>query len=46
MAGRYGNEQVSLKNEIISFDAESGVLVLKGSVAGFNNAYGKIKVVG
>lgn len=46
MAGRYGNEQISVKNEIVSFDAESGVLVLKGSVAGFNNAYGRIKVVG
>lgn len=46
MAGHYGNEQVSAKNEIISFDKENGILVLKGSVAGFNNAYGKIKVVG
>lgn len=46
MAGHYGNEQVSLRNKILSFDKESGILVLKGSVAGFNNAYGKIKVIG
>lgn len=46
MAGRYGNEQVSVRNEIISFDSDSGVLVLKGSVSGFNDAYGKIKVLG
>ena len=46
MAGHYGNEQVSLRNKILSFDKESGILVLKGSVTGFNNAYGKIKVIG
>lgn len=46
MAGRYGNEQVCVKNEILSFDSESGVLVLKGSIAGFNNAYGRIKIIG
>ena len=45
MAGHYGNEKVTVQNEIISFDKEHGVLVLKGSVPGFNGAFGKLKVV-
>ena len=31
------------KNEVISFDAETGILVLKGSVSGANGSLGKIK---
>ncbi|PZT48323.1 50S ribosomal protein L3 [Helicobacter valdiviensis] len=45
MAGHYGNEKVTVQNEIVSFDKEHNVLVLKGSVPGFNGAFGKIKVV-
>lgn len=45
MAGHYGNEKTSVKNEVISFDEANGVLVLKGSVPGFNGAMGRIKVV-
>nr|WP_321434863.1 50S ribosomal protein L3 [uncultured Campylobacter sp.] len=45
MAGHYGNEKTTVKNEIISFDEANGVLVLKGSVPGFNGAMGRIKVV-
>jgi large subunit ribosomal protein L3 len=45
MAGQYGNETVTVQNEILSFDAENNVLVLKGSIPGFNGASGKIKVV-
>ena len=45
MAGHYGNEKTSVKNEIVSFDEANGVLVLKGSVPGFNGAMGRIKVV-
>lgn len=44
MPGQYGNTNVSVKNEVLSFDAESGVLVLKGSVSGPNGALGKVKV--
>lgn len=44
MPGQYGNTNVSVKNEIISFDAETGILVLKGSVSGANGSLGKIKV--
>lgn len=44
MPGQYGNTNVSVKNEVLSFDAEAGVLVLKGSVSGPNGALGKVKV--
>ena len=44
MPGQYGNTKVSVKNEVLSFDAETGILVLKGSVAGPNGALGKVKV--
>ena len=44
MPGQYGNTNVSVKNEVLSFDAETGILVLKGSVSGPNGALGKVKV--
>jgi large subunit ribosomal protein L3 len=34
-----------VKNEIVSFDAENGVIVVKGAVAGPNGALGRLKVV-
>ncbi|WP_104697920.1 MULTISPECIES: 50S ribosomal protein L3 [unclassified Helicobacter] len=45
MAGHYGNETVTAQNEVISFDKESNILVLKGSVAGFSGAYGRIQII-
>ncbi|CBG40312.1 50S ribosomal protein L3 [Helicobacter mustelae] len=45
MAGHYGNETVTAQNEVVSFDKESNILVLKGSVAGFSGAYGKIQII-
>lgn len=45
MAGHYGNELVTTQNEIISFDKANSILVLKGSVPGYNGIFGKIKVV-
>ena len=44
LPGQYGNTNVSVKNEVLSFDAEAGVLVLKGSVSGPNGSLGKVKV--
>ncbi|MDR0746540.1 MAG: 50S ribosomal protein L3 [Helicobacteraceae bacterium] len=44
MAGHYGVEKVSVKSEIYSFDADSQVVVVKGSVPGPNGALGRIKV--
>ncbi len=45
MSGHYGDELVTTQNEIISFDKANSVLVLKGSVPGYNGIYGRIKVV-
>jgi large subunit ribosomal protein L3 len=44
MPGQYGNTQNSVKNDVISFDAATGILVVKGSVSGANGALGKVKV--
>lgn len=45
MPGQYGNVKTTVKNEVVSFDAENGVLVLKGSVPGFNGAMGRVRIV-
>jgi large subunit ribosomal protein L3 len=45
MPGQYGNEKVSVKNEIVSFDAENRILVVKGSVSGANGKLGRVKVI-
>ncbi len=44
MPGQYGNTNVSVKNDVVSFDAETGILAVKGSVSGPNGALGKVKV--
>ena len=44
MAGHYGNEFVSVKSEVISFDSQSGIIAVKGSVAGANGACGRLFV--
>ena len=44
MPGQYGNTNVSVKNDVVSFDAETGILVVKGSVSGPNGALGRVKV--
>jgi large subunit ribosomal protein L3 len=45
MPGQMGNEKVTVKNEVVSFDAENGILVLKGSIPGFNGARGLVRIV-
>lgn len=45
MAGHYGNEKVVVQNEVVSFDKENGILVLKGSVPGYNGSFGILKVI-
>lgn len=45
MAGHYGNEFVSVINNVVSFDVNSAILVLKGSVAGHNGTLGRIQIV-
>jgi large subunit ribosomal protein L3 len=44
MPGQYGNTQVSVKNDIVSYDAENKILVVVGSVSGANGALGRVKV--
>jgi large subunit ribosomal protein L3 len=45
MPGQYGNTKVTVKNEVVSFDAKNGILVLKGSVPGHNGARGLVRIV-
>ena len=45
MPGQFGNVQVTVKNEVVSYDKENGILVVKGSVSGPNGALGKVKVI-
>lgn len=45
MAGHTGNEKTTVKNDVVSFDANSGILVLKGCVPGFNGAMGRVRIV-
>ena len=45
MPGQYGNTKTTVKNDVLSFDAENGILVLKGSIPGHNGARGLVRVV-
>ena len=45
LPGQYGFRNVTVKNEIVSFDAENNVLVLRGSLPGANGTVGKLRVV-
>ncbi len=45
MPGQYGNTQVTVKNEVLSYDAENGILVLKGAVPGHKGARGLVRIV-
>ncbi|MDR2904693.1 MAG: 50S ribosomal protein L3 [Helicobacteraceae bacterium] len=45
MAGHYGCDKVSIKSEIVSFDAENKIIAVKGSVPGANGAIGRVKVI-
>jgi len=44
MPGHYGNCQNSVKNEIVSYDAENKIIAVLGSVSGANGALGRVKV--
>jgi len=45
MPGQYGNTKNSVKNEIVSFDKNQMILIVKGSVSGANGKLGQIKIV-
>lgn len=45
MPGHYGNAKTTVKNEVVSFDAQNGILAVKGSVPGANGALGRMRIV-
>lgn len=45
MPGHYGNVKVTVRNDVVSFDAENGILALKGAVPGANGAMGRVRIV-
>ncbi len=45
MPGHYGNSKITVKNEVISFDEENGILILKGAVPGHKGARGMVRIV-
>jgi large subunit ribosomal protein L3 len=45
MPGQYGNKKVTVQNEVVSFDPENKILVVKGAVPGPNGAVGKVRIV-
>jgi len=44
MPGQYGNATTTVKNEILEFNADSGIIVVKGSVPGANGALGRVRI--
>ena len=44
MPGQYGNKTTSIKNEIVEFNPETGIIVVKGSVPGANGALGRVRI--
>ena len=44
MPGQYGNVTNSVKNEIVSYDAENKIIAVLGSVSGANGTLGRVKV--
>lgn len=45
MPGHHGNTQNTVKNEIVSFEDENNILVLKGAIPGANGSFGKVRIV-
>jgi len=45
MPGHYGNKNVTVNAEVVEFNPDMGVLVIKGSVPGANGSFGKVRIV-
>ncbi len=45
MPGHYGNKNVTVNAEVLEFDSNMGVLIIKGSVPGSNGSLGKVRIV-
>lgn len=44
MAGHYGNDTVTTRNKVLSFDSNNSLLVIKGSLPGHNGMYGRLRI--
>ena len=44
MPGHYGNKNVTVNAEVVKFNENMGVLVIKGSVPGANGSLGKVRI--
>jgi len=45
MPGQYGNKNITVNAEILEYDENMGVLVIKGSVPGANGSLGRVRIV-
>ncbi len=45
MPGHYGNATTTVKNEVLSFDAQNSILAVKGPIPGANGALGRVRIV-
>ncbi|MCF6172449.1 MAG: 50S ribosomal protein L3 [Campylobacteraceae bacterium] len=45
MPGHYGNATTTVKNEVVSFDAQNSILAVKGPIPGANGALGRVRIV-
>lgn len=44
MPGHMGNVKITVKNDVISYDTENGILAVKGAVPGANGALGRVRI--
>jgi large subunit ribosomal protein L3 len=44
MPGHMGDVKVTVKNDVISYDTENGILAVKGAVPGANGALGRVRI--
>lgn len=44
MPGHMGDVVVTVKNDVISYDTENGILAVKGAVPGANGALGRVRI--
>jgi large subunit ribosomal protein L3 len=45
MPGHYGNKNVTVNADVVEYDENMGVLIIKGSVPGSNGSLGKVRIV-
>lgn len=45
MPGQYGNKKITVQNDVIDFNTDSGIIVVKGSIPGANGNLGRVRIV-